>query len=93
MGDIQSHVNPIRIRVKGDGDLQAYLFDSGEVNFAELHAQSMSLTTAQSANYLSNFRAELICLQIITTEIDEYFTVSNIWAYIKPTAASFPQST
>lgn len=90
--DIQSHINPVRIRVTGVGSLKAFLFDTGTINNAILSPNTMSLTSARSLNYLSNFRAELICLQIMTTEKDEYFDVSNMWAYIKPTAASFPQS-
>ena len=92
LGDIQSHINPVRIRVKGEGNLRGILFDEGEINNSELFSQSMSLTSARAINYLSNFRAEMICLLIMTTEKDEYFTVSNIWAYVKPTAESFPQS-
>lgn len=91
LGDIQSHLNPVRIRAKGDGDLQVIIFDSGEVNNSELHAQTMSLTSARSLNYLSNFRGEKICFQLMTTEIDEYFSISNMWAYVKLTAASYPQ--
>lgn len=91
LGDTQSHVNPIRIRTFGSGNLKAFLFDTGTINNSELNAKAMSLTSARSLNYLSNFRAEGICLQITTTEIDEYFNVSNIWVYVKPTAASFPQ--
>jgi hypothetical protein len=91
LGDIQSHVNPIRIRVVGSGNLQAFLFDTGTVNFVELSAQAMSLTSAKSLNYLSNFRAEKVQLMIMTTELDEYFSVDNMWAYVKPTALSFPQ--
>ncbi len=92
LGDIQSHLNPIRIRVKGSGNLQAYVFDEGSINFSELFAQPMSLTSAQPVNYLVNFRADKICFMISTSEIDEYFTVSNMWAYVKQTAMSYPQS-
>jgi len=92
LGDNQSHVNPIRIRVKGVGDLRAFLFDTGLVNNSTLFPQVMSLTSAQSLNYLSNFTAEKVQLLIMTTEIEEYFTVSNIYAYVKPVAASFPQA-
>lgn len=92
LGDIQSHVNPIRIRVKGVGNLKAFLFDTGSINNSYLFPQAMSLTSAQSLNYLSNFNAEKIQLMIMTTEINEHFTVSNIYAYVKPVANSFPQS-
>ncbi len=91
LGDIQSHVNPVRIRVMGDGELKAFLFDTGLLYNAVLFPQDMSLVSPRSLNYLSNFRAEKICIQIMTTEIDEYFTISNMWAYVKPTASSFPQ--
>lgn len=90
-GDIQNHVNPIRIRVLGSGSLKTFLFDTGSINNSELNAKTMSLTSAKSINYLSNFRAERTCVLIMTTAINEYFTVSNIWAYVKPTANSFPQ--
>lgn len=91
IGDIQTHVNPIRIRVTGSGNLKGYLFDTGTINNATLTAQTLSLTTARSANFISNFRAERICFLMMTTEIDEYFVVSNMFMYVKPTAASFPQ--
>lgn len=91
-GDIQNHVNPVRIRVTGSGDLQAFLFDTGEINNAVLEPQTMSLTSARSLNYLSNFTAERTCLLIMTTEEDEYFNVSNMYVYVKPSRNSFPQS-
>ena len=71
LGDIQSHVNPIRIRVKGSGNLRALLFDTGEVNNSQLSNQVMSLTSAKSLNYLSNFIAEKACLMITTSVKDE----------------------
>jgi hypothetical protein len=89
--DIQSHVNPVRVRVSGVGNLQAVLNDTGAVNNAELFEQAMSLTTARSVNYLSNFTAEKICLTLMTNEINEQFSISNIWAYVKPSRMSFPQ--
>jgi hypothetical protein len=91
LGDIQTHVNPIRVRCTGDGDLQAILFDTGTINNSVLHSQALSLTSARSLNYLSNFTAEKSCLMLMTTEKDEYFNVSNIYVYTKPSRNSFPQ--
>ncbi len=91
LGDIQSHFNPVRIRVTGAGELRAYLFDTGLINNSTLDSKTLSLTTARSVNYLSNFRAERSCVLIMTTAKDEYFSVSNMWVYTKPTAVSFPQ--
>lgn len=90
-GDIQSHINPVRVRVKGSGNLRAFLYDTGTIKYIELTAQSMSLTTNQSVNYLSNFRAEKAYLMLMISEENEYFTIDNIWTYVKPTAASYPQ--
>ena len=90
-GDIQNHFNPVRIRTVGEGDLQAFLFDTGTVNNAVLEPQSMSLSSARSLNYLSNFTDERSCLLIMTTEEGEYFNVSNIYVYGKPSRNSFPQ--
>jgi len=91
LGDTQSHFNPIRVRVNGTGELQTFLFDTGLVNSVALDPKTMSETSAQSINVLSNFRAERACLLLITTEKDDFFSVSNIWMYVKPTAQSFPQ--
>lgn len=91
LGDIQSHVNPIRVRLTGSGNLKAYLFDTGAVNNTTLEPQAMSLTSARSLNYLSNFTAEKVALTLMTTEINEYFNISNIYAYVKPSRNSFPQ--
>lgn len=90
-GDIQNHFNPVRIRVLGSGNLQVFLFDTGLINNSELDAKTMSLTSAKSVNYLSNFTAERACLLIMTTEEDEYFSVDNMWVYGKPSRNSFPQ--
>ena len=92
LGDTQSPFNPIRIRVNGSGELQTFLFDTGQINNATLDPKTMSETSAQSINILSNFRAERACVLLMTTEKDEFFSVSNIWMYTKPTAQSFPQS-
>lgn len=91
LGDIQTHINPIRVRATGAGELQAYLFDTGQIANATLDPQTLSLTTARSINFLSNFTSERIYVMISTSEIDEYFSVSNMWAYVKPSRNSFPQ--
>ena len=91
LGDIQSHVNPIRIRASGDGNLDVTLFNISNVNGVALNAQAMSANATSSLNYLSNFTAEKICIKISTNVIDEYFTISNIYAYVKPSVMSFPQ--
>lgn len=91
LGDIQTHINPVRVRVTGEGELQAYLFDTGLITNATLEPQTLSLTSARSINFLSNFTSERICITLLTSEIDEYFNISNIWAYVKPSRISFPQ--
>ena len=82
LGDIQSHVNPVRIRVKCDGNLRVTLFNISNVNGVALSAGTMGVNATRSLNYLSNFRSEKTCIKIETTAIDEYFTISNIWAYV-----------
>lgn len=91
LGDNQSHINPVRVRVTGSGNLRAILFDTGQINNSELNAKAMSLTTAKSVNFLSNFTAEKVALTLMTDTINESFTVSNMWVYVKPSRNSFPQ--
>ena len=87
----KTHVNPVRVKVSGDGSLQAYLFDSGLINNSTLAPIDMTLTSDASLNYLSNFRGERVSLLLMTTEIDEYFVIKNIAPFVKLTQASNPQ--
>lgn len=90
-GDCQTHINPVRIRTKGAGNLRVTLFDLGEIDNSELADGALSTTTGRSINLLSNFDGEKILLDIRTTELEEWFEISNIWAYVKLTAISYPQ--
>lgn len=90
-GDLQTHLVAVRARIKGSGALRTTVFDLGETNNALLAASTLSTTTAQSNNVLANFSSERIAFDIRVLALDEYFTVSNMWAYVKETARSFPQ--
>lgn len=93
MGDVITHVNPIRVRIKGEGDLQALLLSLGDEaeDTVMLSPEIIPATSRQSTTFLCNFRAERAAIEFQITEMDEYFTISNIWAYVKQTAASYPQ--
>lgn len=88
---LQTHLNPVRVRVKGEGNLQAFAFDAGEIYSTELDPKAMSTATGQSVNYLCNFRGEKVCVQLMVSELDEYFVINAIYAFVKPIALSFPQ--
>jgi len=94
-GDLVSHLNPIRVRIKGEGNLVTTVFNTGEDAAEEVSAMLadavLSPITSRSVNVLANFYGEKIFIDIRTTELDEWFSVSNMWAYVKQSTASYPQ--
>lgn len=92
-GDLITHLNPIRVRIKGEGNLRTSVFNLGEASTdsALLADSVLSATTSKSNNILSNFKSEKIAIDFRTTELEEWFEISNIWAYVKLVAASYPQ--
>lgn len=92
-GDISTHVNPVRIRIQGEGSIRTTLFNTGSeaTDSIVLAPATLSKTTGRSVNILSNFEGEKIFLDIRTLEIDYWFEIDNIWAYVKESRISYPQ--
>lgn len=89
-GDLITHCNSARSRILGEGSLCATLQDSAG-NITSLAPGTLSETGSQSITHLANFRAERVSYEIFVQEPDEWFLCSNQYAYVKKTAASYPQ--
>lgn len=89
-GDLVTHCNSARSRIVGEGSLKATLQDSAG-NIVSLAEGTLSETSGKSITHLANFRAERISYEIFVEDIDEWFLCSNQYAYVNPTAASYPQ--
>lgn len=90
--DVISHCNLIRTRVNGSGELITTLYDLGNTNSRLLTDATLAEGRGISLSQIANFRAERISVEIRVNQMDDWFKVSNLYAYVKQTAASFPQT-
>lgn len=89
-GDLITHCNSVRARIIGEGFLVTTLVN--DIGDTELLANgTLSNTSGRSVTQLANFRAERIAYEIRIVNENEWFKVSNQYAYVKKTAASYPQ--
>lgn len=88
--DFIIHVNPIRLFVKGKGNLQLTLFSLDDVSSESLRNVAMVTATDKAVDVLSNFKNQYAAIEGKITEFDEYFIIRTIIAFTKPSAASYP---
>lgn len=85
------HFNAIRMRIVGSGNLQLTLNSLDSIHSSDLAQLAMSSATNREPTVLSNFvdqRAQLIGF---TNQMDEWFNISRIIIYVRPTFSSYPQ--
>lgn len=85
------HVGSVRFRVIGNGFLQLYLRSLQDVHNVDLKPIMMTGITNKEPLALSNFIDQRIQLEVKTTEINEYFSISKIVIYTRPIYTSYPQ--
>lgn len=88
--DFIIHVNPIRLFVKGVGNLQLTLFSLDDINSESLRDVAMLSATDKAVDVLSNFKNQYVAIVGEITEFEEYFNIRDIIAFTKPSAASYP---
>lgn len=88
--DFIIHVNPIRLFVKGEGNLMLTLFSLDDVASESLRDVAMLSATDKATDVLSNFKSQYAAIEGQITEISEYFIIRTITPFIKPSAASYP---
>lgn len=89
-GENVNHVNAIRLRLKGSGNLRLNLFGLEDSSTVELVDLVMAVATNVEPVRLTNFTQQRIQLEIRTSEIDEYFQISKIIIFSKAVATGYP---
>lgn len=85
-----NHFGGVQLRVKGSGDLKMRLLSLDEVKTKTLLALPIQTVTNKELTRISNFTQQRAQLEILTTEIDEYFEISKIIIFTKPVAENYP---
>lgn len=90
-GEFITHINPVRLRVVGEGNLIATLYSLDDVDSMELPALVMTPTNKRFGEYLSNFQSLQIAIEFKVLQKDEWFKIHTVTPYVKPVAASYPR--
>jgi len=85
------HTNTVRFRVTGSGSLNLFLRSLDDIRNQELTPIVMQSVTNREPNVLANFKEQQMQLELFTTEIDEFFTISKIVIFTKPVETGYPQ--
>lgn len=85
------HFHATRMRVTGSGVLRQTFYSLDDIRSQAIANQTLAGTTRIEPTTLANFSEQRAYLDIRTTAIDEYFTISKIIIYARPVAASYPQ--
>jgi hypothetical protein len=85
------HTVSVRYRVYGTGNLRTFLVGYQDLNSSTLPVVVMDATTDRIASVLANYRKQKTQIVFQTTGYDETFVISKIIAFVKPSAAGYPQ--
>lgn len=89
-GELINHINAIRIRVVGIGDLKMQLQSLDDIVTQDLQNLTMDISTNIEPTKLANFKEQRARLQGKTTEFGEYFRITRIIIFAKPVATDYP---
>lgn len=84
------HVNAIRFRITGTGELQIKLIGLDSVLTQTLVPLTMASAPGREPQRLANFINQKIQYELKTTEIDEIFRINRIIVFAKPQWSEFP---
>ena len=89
--ELINHYGAVRMRVVGSGNLRMKLLSLDEVKSVTLVPFIMEDPAWKEPTRLANFTQQRAQLEISTTNINDYFTISKIVIFVKPTATSYPE--
>lgn len=90
-GENVIHVNAIRFRVVGEGELELSLSSLQDVKTKTLVPLTMSTVTDKEPTKVTNFYSQRIKLRVGTDTIDEWFRINRIIYFAKPLFTGYPQ--
>lgn len=85
-----NHITSVRMRLNGTGSLQMSLSGLDDIRSYTMLPLTMSLTPGLEPTRLANFRSQRTRFNITTTVINDYFRISRIVIFTKPSATSYP---
>ena len=85
-----NHYGAVRLRATGSASLKLRFTSLDEVRGSVLVPLTLSVTTNIELTRISNFTEQRSQLEIKTTEMDEFFSVSKVTIFTKPTAEAYP---
>jgi hypothetical protein len=85
------HCVAIRARATGSGSLRTSLYSLQAVNFQDLANLTLADPTNKEDTNLANFEDQYIQISMAISGLDQYFNISRIVAFVKPTAAEYPR--
>jgi len=85
------HFGAVRLRVTGIGNLRLQLDSLDEQQTQPLADLVMMTATSREPTQLANFLQQRAKVTFGTTAINEYFSVSKMTVFVKPTYSGYPQ--
>lgn len=85
------HINAIRLRITGSGNLLLFLRSLDAINNQQLTSFPMLNMTNIEPSILANFIDQRVQLEVRTTELNEVLNVSKIIIFVRPLATGYPQ--
>lgn len=89
-GEYVSHVNGVRMRLNGIGNLQMTLHSLDNQRSYTMKDLVMNMTPGIEPTRLANFKTQRTLLEIKTTQKDDYMRIQRIIIFMKPSATSLP---
>lgn len=93
-GESINHINAIRPRIIGEGNLLVAAYapggDNTDVLVETIVPYVMSATNTRQPVLLANVRQQRVSFEFKVTEINEWFQCNRIVIFMKPLFTSFP---
>jgi len=93
VGEWDTHVVSVRLRIQGNGNFQQLLTDYDNVQTQNLVDLPMQALNRFEPTRLANFQSQRIRMVGGVTEIDEWFDIHRIIIFAKPVAIEYPSGT
>lgn len=90
-GEMINHYTGVTLRVQGSGNLDMQIQSQEEIRTKNFVPLVMATNTDIQPTQITNFNAQRAKLRISVNEINEYFQISRIIVWVKPTDSMFPR--
>ncbi len=84
------HFNAVRLRVIGSGSLLQSLHSLDNESSVQLSSVTMAASTGIEPTSITSFVSQRAYLELRVVDINEYFSISKIIVFVKPTASGYP---